>query len=550
MNEKTELLIHDLINKSLDGTITPSEFEELSRLIKSDSQCADYYVSSIQIHYAFTKARRLFREHMGDTLSDSGVLLQKLAEYEKTAPVIPIEKVRIQAEPLPDAAPKAAVRRISKLPIITAIASCAALLLVFAYVYLNPQAAEVATLVDSIGAEWSDAESSMPVGARLLTEQKPMILSQGIIKVLYDNDVEVVLEGPAEFQIRSVKELSLKTGSLFTRVSDAGKGFTILTQHARIVDLGTEFGVSADTQNKTQLHVFKGKTTLKPLADKTAKTLGVLEGQAKEIEAAGVISDIQLNKEGFIRAMDSKTNLVWRGQKLDIADIISLGNGLGTGQPTGRIHPVHGFTDEELTVEIPTRGYLPLTKSPFINGIFVPNGAEEQVVSTRGDVFGQCPKTCGGYYTDVIANPRTNLFVTDVRKGTIEFGGQVYGDRSHPCVVFHANLGVTLDLDAVRAAYAGGTIARFVSKIGIADLQEAYPCNADFWVLVDGKVRYSAKNVREKGVLKDIAVEISPADRFLTLATTDGGDADARGPYNRAFTCDWCVFVEPTLEME
>jgi len=194
---------------------------------------------------------------------------------------------------------------------------------------------------------------------------------------------------------------------------------------------------------------------------------------------------------------------------------------------------------------------LPLSKSPFIDGVFVPNGAAEQLVSTQGDIFRDCPRTSGIYHADLIANPRLNLFASGTsRTGTIQFDGQIYGNREHPCVSMHANLGVTFNLAAIRATYPGRTITKFVSKIGIADLQESYPCNADFWVLVDGKVRYSMKNVRQKGVLKELAVEISPTDRFLTLVTTDGGDVDKLGPYNRAITCDWCVFTAPALELE
>jgi hypothetical protein len=93
-------------------------------------------------------------------------------------------------------------------------------------------------------------------------------------------------------------------------------------------------------------------------------------------------------------------------------------------------------------------------------------------------------------------------------------------------------------------------VARFAAKIGIADLNEPYPCNADFWVLVDGKVRYSLRNCRQKGKLTDISVELSDKDRFLTLVTTDGGDPDILRIYERAISCDWCVFAEPVLELE
>jgi hypothetical protein len=553
MDKNTELLINDLINKSLDGTITSSESQELNRLVISDKECASYYVSCIKIHYAFSKARHLFRSHTEKSLSDSGLSLQEFAEYEITAPVIQIEKGEADSKQLlePEVKQARTSRKISKAPIVMAVLSCAALLMMLAYVYLNPQMSEVAILTDSINPQWLKPECSVQIGDRLSTTREPVILKQGIIKILYDNDIEVLIEAPAEYQMQSSKEICLNYGSLYAKVSQAGRGFSVKTQNAKIVDLGTEFGVRSSKQNTTELHVFKGKTTLAATVNnKAIKNIGVIAGQAKEICSTGDIKDIQLKNEVFVKSINSKTNFVWRGQKLDLADMISLGNGLGTGQLTGRISPVSGFTDIELTGDVPTQGYLQLSKSPFIDGIFVPNGTTEQTISSQGDIFEGCPPTSGIYYADVIANPRAGLFTTNTRKGTIQFGGQIYGDRSHPCVVFHANLGVTFNLNAIRAAYPASNITHFVSKIGIADLQEPYPCNADFWVLVDGKIRYCKKNVREKGTLIDISADIQKSDRFLTLVTTDGGDVDTPEVYKRAITCDWCVFTEPALELE
>jgi hypothetical protein len=545
--------IMDILLLSLDGEAGIEEMQKLKEILESSSEARNYYLKALMTAESVREMdweAKDFEHETDKSESFNAVLWNALADDEKTAPVVQIAKAEVKSEQEQDTAQMVPVRKISKFPIITAIASCAALLMIFAYVYLNPQMSEVATLTDSINSQWSTPQSSVKIGSRLSTTREPVMLEQGIIKILYDNDIEVLIEAPAEYQIRSAKEISLKTGSLFARVSQAGKGFSVKTSNATIVDLGTEFGVRSSQQDKTELHVFKGKTTLTATADRKGGNLGVISGQAREVGVAGDIKDIQINKEGFVRAIDSKTNLVWKGQNLDLADIVSLGNGQGSGKFTGRINPVGGYTDDENTPDIPTKGYLPLTKSPFIDGIFVPNGAEKQIVSTQGDVFGECPSTSGIYHADLVANPRLNLFKAEFRKGTIRFDGQVYGDRDHPCVVFHANLGVTFNLNAIRAAYPERTISRFVSKIGIADLEESHSCNADFWVLIDGKVRYSMKNVKQKGLLKELAVEISPTDRFLTLAVTDGGDEDMPGFYNRAITCDWGVFVGPVLELE
>ena len=133
------------------------------------------------------------------------------------------------------------------------------------------------------------------------------------------------------------------------------------------------------------------------------------------------------------------------------------------------------------------------------------------------------------------------------RNGLIRFNDQLYGTLSNPCLVMHANLGVTFDLQALQSQCPGIIAQRFVCQTGVADLAEAEPCHMDFWILVDGQVRASHHDVTTKGQLHDLAVDLMPGDRFLTLITTDGGDPDRPGTFQRAYTCDWGVFAEPML---
>ena len=112
----------------------------------------------------------------------------------------------------------------------------------------------------------------------------------------------------------------------------------------------------------------------------------------------------------------------------------------------------------------------------------------------------------------------------------------------------HANLGITFDLAEIASLNAGLRIERFRSAYGVSESGTDRPCNADFWVLVDGQVRFSATHVRIKGIAGEVDVELTDEDRFLTLMTTDGGDPDVASGL-RGTDSDWCVFVEPNLEL-
>jgi hypothetical protein len=63
---------------------------------------------------------------------------------------------------------------------------------------------------------------------------------------------------------------------------------------------------------------------------------------------------------------------------------------------------------------------------------------------------------------------------------------------------------------------------------------------ADVWVLVDGRPRLSLPHFRPQDGLVKVNVELGPQDRFLTLASTYGGNVR---------NLDWVVFGDPVLEM-
>lgn len=548
MDKTTELLIHELVNKSLEGTIVESEMHQLNQLVAGDPQAAAYYVSCVRLHFAFSKTGPLLREHSQPCALDGVHVLQAFAEYEMTAPGVEIPKIPIEGHPGPTAGiEQARAAKISKTPLMTVLISCAALLMVLIYIYIKPVPMEVATLTDAVDAQCLNTNIMLLPGARLQTAQPPVMLTGGIVKLLYDNDVEVLIEAPAEYQIESSGAIRLNYGRLFARVSEAGKGFSVFTRNTKIVDLGTEFGVYADPLNKTELHVFKGKTTATVTVNNTVQTIGVIGGQAREINADGLAREIHLKKEGFVRAIDSKTDLVWRGQKLDLADVVRKGNGLGTGSSDKRLNYEKGYTTEIRWGHTSLfETYLPIEDSPFIDGIFIPNG--RTIISSRGDVFEGFPFTNGVYCADLIANPKPGAFVIDGQPRTIQFGGQEYSELGKSCIVMqNSNHGVTFDLDAIRKCYHL-KIDRFESQVGLVDFDEKR-CNANFYVLVDGQLRYSLLGYTQKGILNRVLVNLKDTDRFLTLATSENVD-QIDYMANSTLHENWCVFAEPVLVME
>jgi len=76
--------------------------------------------------------------------------------------------------------------------------------------------------------------------------------------------------------------------------------------------------------------------------------------------------------------------------------------------------------------------------------------------------------------------------------------------------------------------------------------------NADFWVLVDGQIKYTIKQVKT-GEVFPIDIELPENASFLTLVQTDGGDPEGRILNDLVITpidSDWGVFIDPVLILQ
>ncbi len=100
-----------------------------------------------------------------------------------------------------------------------------------------------------------------------------------------------------------------------------------------------------------------------------------------------------------------------------------------------------------------------------------------------------------------------------------------------------------LDRTVAIKAMPGVTIMRFTALCGITESIGVYTQNEDrtgFEILVDGREVYMKQGVTVNSLVQSLDIELQPTDRFLTLATTDGGDSSSN---------DWAIFAEPVLEL-
>lgn len=552
-----------------DDAFTQEHREQLSNWLQQSPENMSQFVRAAYLHQAVhehvaNRERILLEESALDKQNFDYAYWTTIGEHEKMAPAIPKEESRpelIQKVVYPPQVK----RKMAKIQKLT-FAACAAVIMFFVYLHFAPlpsSSIEVATLVDQMDVQWGQSWMALDTGSRLWTNQGRLSLQKGIINILYDDGVSVLVEGPASFEIDQSR-LWLDYGRLYSRVSGTGLGFTVKTPTSQFIDMGTEFGVQADVNGSSELHVMKGNVQLFAGTGNAGK-FGKMttQGHAVRYDSYhGHIQDIPIKTDAFIRTIDSKKQVVWRGQEyIDLADIVGGGNGFGTGK--------YGYIVDQLSGNIipkPTiypnnqirkkSDYTVCNSSPFIDGVFVPDGENGPVqISTRGDLFPDCPDTSGECWIG-IQNGTTHQIIGEIKEHFLSLNGVEYGTPQKAGVFLHANQGITFDLEQIRQSVPFANIDRFTSLCGLSDTiyepsifengkapysrEASYSPPGHFWVLVDGELRFSTIVQSPLDNAVSIDVPISAQDRFLTIAATD---------INKDYAFVWTLFAEPKLHL-
>lgn len=211
--------------------------------------------------------------------------------------------------------------------------------------------AAAATVLIAVGAAGWFAHQGQPVGRLLRQEacqwsagQLPLsdgdtlrrgslCLDSGLIELRLGRGANMVLEGPARLDLESDNRCFLHFGRAVVRIEEEARGFILDGPDGRIVDLGTEFGVSVGQTGGMEVHVLEGRVTAQPTGLKKPVELGqreALQWSAQEIQrlAAQPLS--------FVTDLPIRTNrpigyLHWSFDEGSGIVSKNLGRGLGEG---------------------------------------------------------------------------------------------------------------------------------------------------------------------------------------------------------------------------
>jgi hypothetical protein len=549
--KKEDAILHELSYLTLlskEGKINDEQFNRLESLLQTDEVTRRWYIKLINNDLYLRDSDIMNCFGNSQPLRLGG--LHELAEYERIAPAIETPQGKPGDELIQKVVyPPKEKRRITKFNIFMLFNAAAVILFLLSLRFVPSRGGiEVATLTDSLSAKWAEGSFPIKTGTRMTTGNERLLLREGYAELLFDNQTRVTLEGPAEFQISAADRICLNYGKVYLAVSKEAIGFSVYTPNTKIIDMGTEFGVKTATDGSTELHVLKGKINL--LAGITTKVaMEVIQGKAKNVSGStSQVHDIPVNETEFVRSIDSKHDMIWRGQRqIHLADIVGGGNGLGTGKQSMALTlkdtmiasnmPVHLLKyDKSATIQI--------RSNPFIDSLFIPKGKTH--VCSKEEIVAEFPDTSGSTF-GCVTNRGIAAEPGEGWDNTILLGGKEYGTPGAGMIHIHSNLGVTFDLNQIRQSIPGLKIVGFSSLCGITETAQQMPGYnsavhswVDFWVLVDGVIQFKKEHVSLTSGPIPIDIKLNANDRYLSLAVTDS---------DGSVYFDWAIFAQPKLEI-
>ncbi len=261
---------YQLFGALCNGTITPSQHEQLQEILSKDAQARQLYFQYLDVHLELGQA-------------DHNPLMAGEGEIEgKEATVAAsIRKSKTNSK--------------SVWPISLIAVALLAMVVVTTDLWvqdsdlqshLQTASAEqnlFASVVQTSQVRFAESSPTLRVGAALELQQQ-YALTEGELQLLFESGAEVILKGPAVFELAAKETLSVDYGTCSVHAPAGAEGFVVKTPLSRVVDLGTRFSVNVTESGETDVQVIEGEAEVhsveeKPIVNRQAVRL--TEGMAR-----------------------------------------------------------------------------------------------------------------------------------------------------------------------------------------------------------------------------------------------------------------------------
>lgn len=152
----------------------------------------------------------------------------------------------------------------------------------------------IALVTRLVDIEWDSQQSPLEVGDALARGR--LAIESGYAQVEFFCGATVVLEGPAELDLKSPMLARVVSGRLRAQVPPAARGFSLEVDDMTVVDLGTEFGLSVTSQG-ADVQVFDGEVELQQPDKQTQR---ITAGQGLVRNSTGTFDSSPTNSQDFL----------------------------------------------------------------------------------------------------------------------------------------------------------------------------------------------------------------------------------------------------------
>mgnify|MGYP000102937014 CR=1 FL=1 len=277
--------IQDSVARLFDGDLSEEKFAELTHRLENDAEARREYFDCVSLEATLAT---VFYPPLSRTRHRS------LRHAEKSQPSSVIRKaIRWSAG-------------------IAAVAAAIALSVMY-FTPTEPPSTETRLRVCG-NSQWSVDGSANPE-TNTLPQGAEFQLQQGVAELKLPYDVTAIVEAPATITLIDDRTLRLDRGkALFQVPTEKGKGFTVVTPHQRIVDLGTEFGIRFSNKHPDQLelHVLEGKVRVDTLENNSSHpSTTVKKGRAVLLAGTRVLRELVNTQTTFRRKLPEKVDILF-----------------------------------------------------------------------------------------------------------------------------------------------------------------------------------------------------------------------------------------------
>lgn len=138
--------------------------------------------------------------------------------------------------------------------------------------------------------DWAEGSTALKNHQQIVPGR--LEIKSGTLTLRFRSGATLTVYGPVAMQVESDMLVRLEKGRASAHVPQWARGFTVQTPDAKVVDLGTRFGVDARTNGLTDVVVFEGEVDVTPAIGTATVPTRLTQGEAARVDRQGAIGRI------------------------------------------------------------------------------------------------------------------------------------------------------------------------------------------------------------------------------------------------------------------